>query len=388
MSYSQEILVNKFRSLDETQATIISISEWVLFHQKSSLQSVKTWSNYISSPKTSPRQKLPLFYLCNEVIQKSKATRKFEFLKHFGDALPGVLSKIYPTLDPTVQNKFKRVIDIWKDRAIFNESVLKNLYKSIDSSSGNVSKSDRFNNSIPDMAPELLPLSNDFNKISQLKSIISADSLKFENIYNELFENEYNLPAPDIYLQKLSTLQKLDDKLNLSFKNYVDIRLNLINELSKIIDIQKGLINNDKSKMESMSSKRKQINEKKAELEEYIHTADDDRNEDGEDEDDEEVAPGYDNSENDSEDDKDEPALKKQKTEDKEEIISKTENKIDEGISSDENNKVDNENIQKEEFDEDDENNEYEPAYNSSDNVSKTKVINPDLANLLSKLSQ
>ncbi len=47
MSFSRDILLNKFSLLNDTEQSIVAISQWVLFHWRYAAVTAKTWSEYV-----------------------------------------------------------------------------------------------------------------------------------------------------------------------------------------------------------------------------------------------------------------------------------------------------------------------------------------------------
>ena len=69
-------------------------------------------------------QKLPLFYLLNDVVQHSKRKNYNEYLDRF----QSVLKEALPHLkDESIRGKVSRVINIWSERQVFEEKFIKEL---------------------------------------------------------------------------------------------------------------------------------------------------------------------------------------------------------------------------------------------------------------------
>ncbi len=78
----------------------------------------------LSTVKT--EQKLPLFYLLNDVVQHAKRKNHSELLEKF----QSVLKEAMPHLqDDSIAHKINRCLDIWSDRSVFNEKNIKNWKK-------------------------------------------------------------------------------------------------------------------------------------------------------------------------------------------------------------------------------------------------------------------
>lgn len=117
MSYSEETLLKKFDGLEETQDSIVSTSQWVLFYYRYADKIAVQWEKYIATcPK---HKKLALVYLVNDVVQQSRSRKKTEFIEAFGQVFSNALTKAYAEVPPATQKKFEKIIRVLNDRNIF-----------------------------------------------------------------------------------------------------------------------------------------------------------------------------------------------------------------------------------------------------------------------------
>ena len=77
-------------------------------------------------------------YLANEVAQQSRVRRKDEFPKAFSGVIAEAMETAYRGTTPDVQNKLRRVIDVWRNRSVFELAVLDQIDQRLD---GNISHS-------------------------------------------------------------------------------------------------------------------------------------------------------------------------------------------------------------------------------------------------------
>ncbi|KAM9923272.1 hypothetical protein OXX80_011606, partial [Metschnikowia pulcherrima] len=97
MSFSPEIFRKKLDALQETQDSIVSISQWVLFHHRHATHLCELWADYTldNNASAQSKKKLSLLYLCNDVVQQARHKRKPEFTAGFAAKLPRVFHAIY-----------------------------------------------------------------------------------------------------------------------------------------------------------------------------------------------------------------------------------------------------------------------------------------------------
>ena len=68
-----------------------------------------------------------MIYLANEVVQQSKARKKDDFPKAFGGIIGEAMEIAYRGVTMEIQNKLRRVLDVWRARAVFDINVLSDI---------------------------------------------------------------------------------------------------------------------------------------------------------------------------------------------------------------------------------------------------------------------
>ncbi|GME70608.1 unnamed protein product [Ambrosiozyma monospora] len=139
MPFSKETALNKLQTLNATQQSIQSTSQWCLFHHRNHETITQIWLNQFQSPRISSAQRLNLFYLSNDLLQLSKKDAKHRvFLIDFGKILPGCISFLSSTLnknDPLL-GKYLRCFRVWKDRKVYDDAFIEKLSHLLKSGSG------------------------------------------------------------------------------------------------------------------------------------------------------------------------------------------------------------------------------------------------------------
>jgi regulator of Ty1 transposition protein 103 len=67
---------------------------------------------------------LNLIYLANEVAQQSRARKKDEFPRAFGGVIAEAMDIAYRGTTADVQGKLRRVLEVWRQRGVFEPAVL------------------------------------------------------------------------------------------------------------------------------------------------------------------------------------------------------------------------------------------------------------------------
>ncbi|KAG8643909.1 regulation of nuclear pre-mRNA domain-containing protein 1B isoform X2 [Manihot esculenta] len=115
-SFNPQILVEKLAKLNNSQASIETLSHWCIFHMNKAKQVVETWDRQFHC---SPReQRLAFLYLANDILQNSRR-KGSEFVGEFWKVLPDALRDVIRNGDEAGRNAALRLIGIWEDRKVF-----------------------------------------------------------------------------------------------------------------------------------------------------------------------------------------------------------------------------------------------------------------------------
>lgn len=123
-SFSDSNLVKKFAELNNTQQSIQTLSLWLIHHRKHSKTIIQVWYRELERAKLSKR--LTFIYLANDVIQNSKKKGP-EFSKDFAHILPDAFSQAAKDADDKMKASLGRVINIWKERGVYDKNFIKHL---------------------------------------------------------------------------------------------------------------------------------------------------------------------------------------------------------------------------------------------------------------------
>ncbi|GMI86847.1 hypothetical protein like AT3G26990 [Hibiscus trionum] len=115
-SFNAQILVEKVAKLNNSQASIETLSHWCIFHLSKAKHVVETWDRQFHF---SPReQRLAFLYLANDISQNSRR-KGSEFVGEFWKVLPNALRDVIENGDEFGRNAALRLICIWEERKVF-----------------------------------------------------------------------------------------------------------------------------------------------------------------------------------------------------------------------------------------------------------------------------
>ncbi|KAJ2969022.1 hypothetical protein NUW58_g10088 [Xylaria curta] len=137
MAYNDDAVLAKLSSLSETQDSIVSVAQWIMFYRRHADRTVQLWLQKLKD--SSSHKRLNLIYLAMvslkqtqphmhvavnsfviaEVAQQSKARRKEEFLVSFSPAVAEAVAVAYKGAPHDVQQRIRRVVDVWRERGVF-----------------------------------------------------------------------------------------------------------------------------------------------------------------------------------------------------------------------------------------------------------------------------
>ncbi|KAK3601074.1 hypothetical protein CHS0354_029301 [Potamilus streckersoni] len=130
--FSDEGIEKKLTSFNNTQDSVQTLSLWIIHHKAHHQKIVEQWLNVFK--KSTPRHKLNLFYLCNDVVQHAKRKKLTMYVDCFKEVLKdGVVS----VKDVSVKPNIDRIFKIWEERNVYDAKFVDELRSLLDSSCAN-----------------------------------------------------------------------------------------------------------------------------------------------------------------------------------------------------------------------------------------------------------
>lgn len=128
MSWSEQSLTEKLNKVNGTAESIQSTASWMIRHVKYAARIVAIWSKITVGSQ--PKHQLVLFYLANDVIQKSKRNAP-AYLPAFQSVLPATLQSVVSGTSGELPQKVARVLAIWEQRNVYPSAFLRTLRSSL-----------------------------------------------------------------------------------------------------------------------------------------------------------------------------------------------------------------------------------------------------------------
>ncbi|PYH40772.1 CTD-interacting domain-containing protein [Aspergillus saccharolyticus JOP 1030-1] len=275
MAYSDDAVKAKLSALNETQEGIVTVAQWVMFHRRHADRTAQLW---LQKLRESPAPKrLNLIYLANEVVQQSRARRKEDFLLAFSPIIAEATATAYKGASNDIQQKLRRVIEVWRSRAIFEPSiqdVVEARVDEIDKSRSTGKKPplggslfSTSSGSTPSELQPLLPLQVALSKAT-MTSTASTTAANAE--YDKLHDPKNPLPTPPVHAARLSQLLKALANAESSVSEVIKSRLALIDGLEKLLETNRSALSREQKLVTQLGERKTGTEATKREVEDGI----------------------------------------------------------------------------------------------------------------------
>ncbi|RNA41091.1 regulation of nuclear pre-mRNA domain-containing 1B-like isoform X1 [Brachionus plicatilis] len=294
MSFSEASLQKKFAELTNTQQSVQTLSLWLIHHRKNSKTIVSTWYKELTgNPK--PDRKLTLLYLANDILQNSRKKGN-EYLKEFSNIMSDAIGDIAKYSDDKTRFTVERILNIWKDRKIYQDDQIEKFRQKLHSTKSLISP-EKSPSCRPDKAK--LSLREEVEKeLSENAGIAVPEPADLAQMLHELESSASSdalvrqkiaaLPHQVTDMEELKKLRERNEALELSkmvddasaLLNGYNLRLQqeLVNrkqtalKLAAFIRNQSSEIENDEKMISEWQEKVKQVNAVKKELQNHLQS--------------------------------------------------------------------------------------------------------------------
>ncbi|KIH88679.1 ABC multidrug transporter mdr2 [Sporothrix brasiliensis 5110] len=279
MAYTDDAVLAKLSALNETHDSIATAAQWIMFHRRHAERTVQLWFQRL---KDSPSPKrLNLVYLANEVTQQSKARHKDDFVVAFAPVIAEALAAAYKGAPSEVQTKLRRVVEVWRERNIFElpiqaavESRIEEFDKAKGASrtamggsifGGSSSSSSSAAAALPqELAPLVAPQRNVTKLLISTQGAASKADAEFDKIMNSA------PPAAPVYAARLNGLLKTIADGEDALAQMVRARMDLKSVLDNLQAQYQKLLEADRQRLAQLAQRRVQVDERKRQVEDKI----------------------------------------------------------------------------------------------------------------------
>ncbi|PWW77474.1 DUF618-domain-containing protein [Tuber magnatum] len=284
MAYSDDTVLSKLSALNETQEGIVTAANWILFHRRMAKRTAELWLQRMK--ESTSHKKLNLIYLANEVVQQSKARKRQDFLTAFSPIIAEATEVAYRNSTPDIQNKIRRVMEVWRQRAIFEPDIQSSIEQRLDdvdkgknnASSGATGRKPllggafggSFGGGGGSSAPlEFTPILNSYKGLMLKNSSATIAVSSASSEYQKQFDSD-TLPVAPVYAARLSSLLKTLDSAHIAVKGAIEARETHIRNLERLLSQSKASLENDKNTLKDIAAKHQKTETTKQEVEMLI----------------------------------------------------------------------------------------------------------------------
>ncbi|KAJ5899761.1 hypothetical protein N7495_004505 [Penicillium taxi] len=296
MAYTDDAVKAKLSALNETQESIVTVAQWVMFHRRHADRTAQIWLQRIRD--STPPKRLNLIYLANEVAQQSKARGKDDFLIAFAPIVVEATALAYTSSTKDIKQKIRRVVEVWRQRNVFEAPIISAVESRINGRSyvqiiratqsmivDHIPEIDEtqsstktktlggsfFKDSSTGSAPtELQPLTS--LQTALTKAAISSNTLvaTANTDYKRLNDSKAEKPTPPVHAARLGQLFKTLANAESSVSESIKSRRALIEALEKLLATNRSSLLTEVSLAGDLAEKKLQTDAKKREVEDAI----------------------------------------------------------------------------------------------------------------------
>ncbi|KAL2047376.1 hypothetical protein N7G274_001397 [Stereocaulon virgatum] len=276
MAYTDDAVKAKLSALNETQESIVTVAQWVMFHRRHADRTGTLWLQRLKDSGSNKR--LNLIYLANEVAQQSKARKKDEFLLAFSPIITEATAIAYKGATDEVKNKLRRVVEVWRQRQIFEPTIQEAIEARIDEldKSRSSNKKPLLGGSLfggssgPSAPPEIQPLVPLQIAVSKAVATTTSAVPTAESEYDKLNDPSKPTPTPPVHAARLSALVKNLASAESAVSDSIKARRGLIEGLEKIIETNRSALAKEEFQKENLTSRKNAMELRKRDVEDGI----------------------------------------------------------------------------------------------------------------------
>lgn len=242
MSFSSEQFIGKLKNLHDSQDSISSSAKWLLSQYRDSEAIAHTWGQYVTQKDLPERKRLLAVYLVNHVVQQGKSQGIGQFQDAFASVLVDTLPTVYSHFPPELQAKLKRVVNIWKQRKVFNSASLEQMETNLRKikPATTTTSTDNISNITPSVPSNIQPIVELCHKLNKNKHNIPALKSRFDNAINDLDVNSV------VYKENFHTVTKIAKVTQDTIKESMHNREHLVKRLQSLLHDEEGLLEQDR----------------------------------------------------------------------------------------------------------------------------------------------
>lgn len=223
-----------------------------------------------------------LVYLANEVVQQSRARSKTDFLIAFEPLIGDATALAYKNASVEIQNKIRRVIEVWRARSIFDAKIQDALEKRLDEidktrgaqrtvgGSGKLGGSLFGGGSGGGVPSELDSISKSQTALTKAETSARGVVATANTEHSKLNDPSTPLPSPPVHAAKLASLMKTLASAHSAVESSIKARTELIAGLEQLLQKNRSSLATDQATATDLSNRLATTESRKREVEDGI----------------------------------------------------------------------------------------------------------------------
>lgn len=215
-------------------------------------------------------------------MQQSRARSKTDFLLAFEPLIGDATALAYKNASVEIQSKIKRVIEVWRQRGIFDAKIQDALEKRLDDidktrgaqrggGGGGKLGGTLFGGGAGGGVPaELEPLSKSQAALSKAESNARGVVATANTEHTKLTDPDTPLPSPPVHAAKLASLMKTLATAHSAVESSIKARTELIAGLEQLLKTHRSSLATDQTTASELSSRLASTENRKREVEDGI----------------------------------------------------------------------------------------------------------------------
>ncbi|TVY36503.1 UPF0400 protein [Lachnellula occidentalis] len=273
MAYNDDAVLAKLSALNETQESIVTVAQWVMFHRRHADRTGQLWLQRLKDSGSNKR--LNLVYLANEVAQQSKARHKDDFLIAFSPVIAEATATAYKGATNEVQQKLRRVVEVWRQRQIFDLGIQESIETRIDDldktrSSGKRLGGSIFSSNTGSTPNELAPLVEPQQTLTKSALTAKTALTNANQDYDKLNDPSATTPTAPVHAARLNGLLKSLANAEGAVAEGIKARKALIEGLEKILGTNRAALAADEAQLSELTKRKNETDTKKRDVEDTI----------------------------------------------------------------------------------------------------------------------
>ncbi|KAK4561445.1 hypothetical protein LTR86_004763 [Recurvomyces mirabilis] len=276
MAYTTDAVRAKLSTLSETQESIVSTAQWLLFHRRQADRTAQAWLTVLQSHKEAAKR-LNLIYLANEVVQQSRARGKQDFLLAFEPIVAEGTASAYKGANEGTQGKIRRVVEVWRQRSVFEGSILDavearlgEVDKGRSAKSGGKLGGSLFGGGAGGLPAELEGLGKSQAVLTKADVAKGPAVDSAEKEYAKMTDPNATLPTPPVHAARLSALMRNLASAQGAVEASISARKELLQGLEKLMASARTKLAEDEQTATMLMARKEGIEVQKKEVEDGI----------------------------------------------------------------------------------------------------------------------